>query len=82
MTMLFGTQVADQTNEHQRSLRAARFDGVASPVPVSKSLCFEARSAREGNRVFILELFPSVRASGFLVFDSAQCHLWSLPVGV
>jgi hypothetical protein len=43
---LFDTQVAEQSNEHQTTLRlAARFDGEASPVPVRKSPCFEARSA-------------------------------------
>ncbi|MEY3033080.1 MAG: hypothetical protein RLZZ622_1555, partial [Planctomycetota bacterium] len=39
----------DATNEHQTTLRlAARFDGEASPVPVRKSPCFEARSASWG----------------------------------
>jgi hypothetical protein len=46
MQILFGTQVADRSNDHQTTLRlAASFDGVASPVPVRKSPCFEARSA-------------------------------------
>jgi hypothetical protein len=43
---LFDTQVAEQSNEHQTTLRlAASSDGEASPVPVRKSHCFEARSA-------------------------------------
>jgi hypothetical protein len=44
--MVFNAQVAEQSNEHQTTLRlVASFDGAAAPVPVRNSPCFEARSA-------------------------------------
>jgi hypothetical protein len=46
MAKLFGTQVAEQLNEHQTILRfAASFDGEAALAPARNSRCFEARSA-------------------------------------
>jgi len=38
MPICFGTQAAEQSNEHQSTLRlAARFDTTASPVPAEKA---------------------------------------------